>query len=373
MTTSPGRVLFVNENVSGHATMHLGIRHALADRPDIDADFLDVPAPGLLRRLVRAPIPGLSRLDADLAPLRGQLAVATWVAAQLRRRTSPFDTLHVYSQAAGLLAVDQLREHASVVSTDATGLQYASLHPRREPTVGTAARARITARLEARVFAAATIVVAQSEWAASSLRGEYGIPDDRLRVIPFGIVMSDTVERHEPAGLPEVTWVGATMRRKGGTRLLRVFREHLRGRCVLNLVTRDSVEAEPGVRIFPDVRPGDGQLAEILARSTVFAFPSEMDTFGYAALEAMAAGVPVVATRLHAMPELVLDGETGILIDPDDDQLATALIRVLDDVELGKRLGRAARARAREHFDARVTTAALLDVLTDARQRHAHG
>jgi glycosyltransferase involved in cell wall biosynthesis len=158
------------------------------------------------------------------------------------------------------------------------------------------------------------------------------------------------------------------MDRKGGWRLLRVWRRHLRDRCTLNLVTRDAVREEPGVRVFNDILPDDPRHAALLARTSVLAFPTEMDAFGYAAIEAMAAGVPVVATRLFALPEIVEDGVTGLLVAPDDDELATALSALLDDDDLRRRMGEAGRAVARERFDAGRTTAALAEVLEAARQ-----
>jgi glycosyltransferase involved in cell wall biosynthesis len=190
-------------------------------------------------------------------------------------------------------------------------------------------------------------------------------------VIPFGVVVPEVTARPELGSMPEITWIGTGMRRKGGERLLRVFREHLRDRCILNLVTHDEISEEPGVRVISDIQPGDGRLLEILTRTAVLAFPSDMDTFGYAVLEAMAVGVPVVAGRLHAMPEIVADGVTGILIDLDDQQLAAALTRLIDDPSLRARMGDAGRKRVLERFDARVTTSSLVDTLLEARARHA--
>jgi starch synthase len=365
------RVLFVNENIGGHATMHLGLRHALIDHPNVDAGFVDVPAPGILRRLFRAPIPGLARLDLDLQPLRAQLAKSVWVRRQLRRRHDPIDVLHMYSQNTALLSVGELRRHPSVVSTDVTGMQGATLLPYRAAGRFTHARARLASRLEQRVFDAATIVIGQSEWAAASLRDEYGVGEERLRVIPFGVVVPDVIAEHAHSARPEITWVGNSAARKGGGRLLRVYRKYLRGRCQLNLVTPQRIDEEPGVRVFSGFRPNDGQLARLLARTAVLAFPSEIDAAGYAVLEAMAVGVPVVGFRLHGLPEMVEDGVTGLLVDVDDDQLAAALMRLLVDPDLRLRMGTAARARVLERFDARVTTAALLDAFEDARRRAA--
>jgi glycosyltransferase involved in cell wall biosynthesis len=69
-------------------------------------------------------------------------------------------------------------------------------------------------------------------------------------------------------------------------------------------------------------------------------------------LEAMAEGVPVVATRVGGIPELVADGETGVLVEPDDAAgLGAALGRLADDDALRIRLGDAGRSRVREQFD----------------------
>jgi glycosyltransferase involved in cell wall biosynthesis len=70
-----------------------------------------------------------------------------------------------------------------------------------------------------------------------------------------------------------------------------------------------------------------------------------------AALEAMAAGLPVVARRVGALPETVLHGETGFLLDDDTPEgVATALARVLADRERGRAMGLAGRRRAAEVF-----------------------
>jgi len=279
------------------------------------------------------------------------------------------DVIHAYSQNAVLTSPADLRARPSVVSTDGTVVQNAYQLPYRKPGRFTPHSARLGARLEGRVFRAATLVAAQSEWAARSLRELHGLGDDRLRVIPFGIVPFDAPPRHEREH-PQITFVGYTMEGKGGWRLLRVYREVFRERCTLNLVTRDPVVPEPGVRVFSDFRPGDPRLPRLLGETAVFALPTEIDKSPYAVLEAMVAGVPVVATRAAAIPEMVTDGETGLLVDADDDALAAAIGRLLDDDALRRRMGRAGRDRALACFDARRTTASLLDVLAESRTRH---
>ncbi|MGH9015222.1 MAG: glycosyltransferase family 4 protein [Acidimicrobiia bacterium] len=375
MSTEPGdrpplRVLFVNENLGGHATMHQALRGVLNGHPEVSAEFLDVPAPGLARRLAAAPVPGLIRLDADLQSLRYQLAQSLQARSLLRRalRERDRDVIHAYSQNAVLTSSTDLRARPSVVSTDSTAVENAYRLPYRKPGRFTPHSARLSARIERRVFDAATLVVAHSEWTARSLRDVHGLGDDRLRVIPFGIVPFDAPPRRE-RDPREITYVGSTMSGKGGWRLLRVYRKAFRRRCTLNLVTREPVAPEPGVRVFADFSPGDPRMVRLLGETSVFALPTEIDRSPYSVLEAMVAGVPVVATRAGAIPEMVADGVTGLLVDPDDDALAAAIGRLLDDDALRHQMGTAGRERAVACFDARRTTVSLLDVLEESRAR----
>lgn len=365
-------MLFVNENFGGHATMHLHLRRALAERPEIDARFLDVPTAGLLRRAAGRPVPVLGPRDLDLQMLRAQLSTSTWVHRRLRRLVPTVDAVHVYTQNAVLLSSGLLRTVPTIVSTDATTEQWAYLTPERRPTRHTPTRVRWSRRFEDRVFDAARVVVAKSAWTRESLRTRYGVPDERLRVIPFGLMVPPLLRATE-AGPPIVTFIGYTMDRKGGWRLLDAYRRHLSQRCELHLVTRADVPAEPGVHVHRDFVPGDERLRSLLARTTVFAFPTEIDTFGYAVLEAMGAGVPVVATGVHALPEIVEHGVTGLLVEgiegtwPEGpaDPLAVALTELLDDPERARRMGDAGRRRVLERFDARVTTATLCSLLAE--------
>ena len=123
------------------------------------------------------------------------------------------------------------------------------------------------------------------------------------------------------------------------------------------------------MRVLNDFEPGDPRLPDLLARTSVFAFPTEMDNSPYSVLEAMRAGVPVVATRVGALPEMVQDGVTGLLVTHDDVALARAIGSLLDDPARAAAMGAAGRARLEAVYDARVTTRQLLDVLTEARER----
>nr|WP_246197972.1 glycosyltransferase family 4 protein [Solidesulfovibrio aerotolerans] len=84
----------------------------------------------------------------------------------------------------------------------------------------------------------------------------------------------------------------------------------------------------------------------VLRAADVFVFPSRDEGMPNAVLEAMASGLPVAATRISGNEELVLDGQTGFLVPPNDaNALAVVLARLLGDRALGRRLGAAGRER----------------------------
>ena len=90
----------------------------------------------------------------------------------------------------------------------------------------------------------------------------------------------------------------------------------------------------------------------LLAAADVFVLATRSEGHPVSVLEAMAAGLPVVASRVGGVPEQVVDGETGVLVDPGDpDALATALARLAADPSLRRRMGDAGRTRAEERFD----------------------
>jgi len=99
-------------------------------------------------------------------------------------------------------------------------------------------------------------------------------------------------------------------------------------------------------------------VASWLRRATILVHPVRWEGFGLAVLEAMVAGVPVAASRVSSLPELVVDGETGVLVAPDDPTaLADAIERVLAAAD---RFGDAGQHRARSEFSvARMADATL--------------
>ena len=196
------------------------------------------------------------------------------------------------------------------------------------------------------VLRGARLVIAASSALGDAAR-RLGAED--VRVIPSGIDIPAKVgEEAEPA---EVLYAGRLSEEKGVLELVEAAGH-------LNLVVAGD---GPLRRRVPQARgflPND-ELQRLYARAAVVACPSRREGFGVACLEAMAHGRPVVASAVGGLKDLVVDGETGLLVPPRDPRaLKAALERLLADRDLRRRLGAAGRERARERFS--------WDAVTDA-------
>src|SRR5207302_11303380 len=110
-----------------------------------------------------------------------------------------------------------------------------------------------------------------------------------------------------------------------------------------------------------------GELGAYYDRAAVVACPSRREGFGMACLEAMAHGRPVVAGAVGGLLDLVVDGETGLLVPPRDvGALRAALEHLLGDRELRQRLGAAARERILKHFSWPTVTDATIAAYGEA-------
>lgn len=168
------------------------------------------------------------------------------------------------------------------------------------------------------------------------------------RVIPNGV---DTDRFYpDPAhgtGVPTVLFVGTWGNRKRGALLAEVFRTDVSPQvpdAVLEMVCRDApAHPGPGIRVLGELT--DAELVAAYQRAWVFCLPSEYEGFGIPYAEAMAAGVPVVATPNVGARYVTGDGRWGVLAQADG--LGAALRRVLTDVDERAALARRSIERSR--------------------------
>ena len=218
---------------------------------------------------------------------------------------------------------------------------------------------------------------------------------DKFVTIPSGIVLStfrsvqvDPAVKRKELGLPEegpvIVTVGRLVPIKGHEWLLRaaprVLAEFPHATFVLigegPLLSRLQQLAEElgiGRRVmFLGVRQ---DVPECLAAFDLFAFPSLNEGMGRALIEAMAVGLPVVATRVGGIPDVVADGKTGVLVPPQDDAvLADALLGLLRDPSRRQMYGQAARRSMDVRFDVESMVGAI-DRLYDVvwQEKHSAG
>jgi glycosyltransferase involved in cell wall biosynthesis len=121
------------------------------------------------------------------------------------------------------------------------------------------------------------------------------------------------------------------------------------GPCQPSLISLiEELDLSMHVRLLGEVR----DIPTLLARASLLVLPSISEGISLTILEAMARGLPVVATKVGGNPEVVINGETGWLVPPRcPGELAAAILRVYCDPESGRRMGLAGRRRVESHFD----------------------
>jgi glycosyltransferase involved in cell wall biosynthesis len=132
-----------------------------------------------------------------------------------------------------------------------------------------------------------------------------------------------------------------------------------------------SLQLEGNVDFLGEVR----DVRALLHRASMFVLPSLTEGVPLTVLEAMACGLPVVATHVGGTPEAVLAGATGLLVPPGEPaQLADAMLRLHDNPNIARDFGRTGRARVQAHFDVRAMVAGYESLYTDVlkpRQKRA--
>jgi len=219
----------------------------------------------------------------------------------------------------------------------------------------------ISVVMEGYVARKADMIITVSEENRRDVIEHYDIPSGKVRVVPNGIWPS----RYEVSDMSrkEIVFLGRLHERKGVSDLISampaVLEEHPDHRLII--IGRGELEEDLARRIE---RMGlgehvdlaghldDGQVRERLSHARLFVMPSLYEGFGMVMIEAMAAGLPVVATPAGAAPEIIRDGENGHLVDIDlatsdseerRGRLADAITGALSDVEALRRMGSAAR------------------------------
>jgi glycosyltransferase involved in cell wall biosynthesis len=279
----------------------------------------------------------------------------------------PFDALFFLTHNPAVLRQDAVARTPTLLWTDVTP---SLLDEQAEHYDHGVSRSLLVQRfkhaLVRRTFQRAALCVGWSTWAQRSFVADYGVREENTRVVPPGVDLArwPLPPPRAPNALPRLLFVGGHFGRKGGPLLLDVFRSRLRGRCELDLVTRDAIAEEPGVRVHRGIQAGTPELLALYANADVFVLPTRGDCFSIASIEAMAMGLPVVVSAVGGISEIVEEGKSGHLIAPDDGAgLLAALEPLLADATKRAAFGRRGRALAETRFDAKTNAERLLELL----------
>jgi glycosyltransferase involved in cell wall biosynthesis len=354
------RIVFVTAPTLGFATFDRNIREALIDNTVADTIHMSLVTPLaqkiFSKRFAREP-------QILSSAIRRRLAWLYHVPRLTRiLRDLDADVFHVTPPFLGLLAVSASR---------ATGVPFGVgldvtirlSHPGLVRPVDRAVDA-----VDQRTLAHAALVAPFSRWAATSLREDYGTRN--MVITPPAIRVASAVTRVPGrTGPPRVAYIGNDWIRKGGDRLVRWHQRYFVD-AELHLVGRDVPRGCAPNVISHGPLPSETVLTRFLPSVDVLCLPTTNDMSPQTLVEAAAAGVPAVTSRLAGLPELVLHGRTGIICGVDaEPEWISALIRLTSDPSLVSAYGQAARLHALATFERDVVFSRLVDRLVEAAHR----
>ncbi|MDD3643433.1 MAG: glycosyltransferase family 4 protein [Candidatus Krumholzibacteria bacterium] len=227
------------------------------------------------------------------------------------------------------------------------------------PMVPSFVKARVLRGISARAI---DRVITVSRDNAFYLERLHRVAPSRIRVVYNGIPdpgMPDAAAGRAGGNRDEVRilMVGSLERRKGHETMIRAL-GMLGGGYRLTIVGAGpderrirSLVSEAGLGGRIDLAGRRDDVGKLMAACDILAVPSRLEATPYVILEAMAAARPVIASRIYGIPELVADGITGVLVEPDDpDALAAAARSLGERPEDARRMGRAGRLAFEERF-----------------------
>jgi glycosyltransferase involved in cell wall biosynthesis len=215
---------------------------------------------------------------------------------------------------------------------------------------------------------AVTLAYTFSEYARKTYL-EFGVPSAKVRVLYPGFDIP-TLTRKATCDEVVYLFMGRQPRRKGGDAVLRAF-QTLRSALPRARLLYVSDESPPfsieGVEAKPLVPPAE--VSALYASADVFVNPTLAEGFGFTNAEAQGSGLPVISSRLGAIPEVVEHGRTGYLVDPGDGAaLLEAMRRLGEDHALRQDMAAAARERFLSRFSLTVFHSGLRALYEEAMQ-----
>lgn len=371
-----GRVLHVITSLHrGGAQRHLHILMAGQRAAGWSVDLAYLKDPYLVNQF--------QSVAGRVIDLRAQATVNPLVIPRLIRliRAGQYDVIHTHLLKADAYGAVAARLAGGAVLISSKHNDEAVL---RRPLVGLihGRLARLTDR-----------VIVLSEHVGRYMRDRGRVPAERLRRVYYGITpdagaapaaarAAIRAEFGVPAQAPLLLTIGRLDPQKGHLDLLAALRQVVAALPTVQLIVAGAPQqasaayeqslraaaAAPELAARVHWAGHRDDVPALLAACDIVVQPSHWEGFGLVLVEAMAAQRPVMATAVSAIPEVVRDGETGLLVPPHDPHaLARALLQLCGDPERRARLGAAGAARVQAHFTAERMVHETLAVYAEAR------
>jgi alpha-maltose-1-phosphate synthase len=382
MNDSP-KTLSIMEDILGHSTNGLNMRkyfNEVSSYKNIDFYWYSEEREFLTKLLMRPlhtffPNRWIQRQNLDFSRFRVQTALAYTARRLLERKLKQKDyrVMHLSTQVMGYYSINFMRKIPTVIVIDITSAQASKEF--------TAPGFRWTYSpnlyLDQRVFDAAARIITLSEWAHKSVVEDFKVDENKVITIPYGVdtqkIQPPYLSEQGKKDLPyQILFVGGDFQRKGGQDLLDVFLAGFSDKAELHLVTTEQIECQhPNVHVYNDIKAYTEKWHELYSTADVFVMPTYADAFATVFMEAMAAGLPVIATTLPQISEVVIDGETGFVVRPGDrNELAKKIQVLMDNPSLGLEMGAKGRKIAEQRFDSKLNFQRLESIFREVALAH---
>ncbi|NJN55405.1 MAG: glycosyltransferase family 4 protein [Anaerolineae bacterium] len=350
------QITFVMEQHIGHRAYYQNLRKFIDLAPNVAATWVPVTYSDL--GLFWSNLPFLSQ------NLKGTLNGRWQVRNGIRRAQA--DVLLFNTQVPAAIAGKLVQKQPYLLCTDITPIQYNQMgaqYGHRADNKGLLSRYKHWVNVN--LLRNAAYFLPWSTWTRDSLVNDYEVPLEKTEVIAPGVDLGTWRPFvHTKNGPLRILFVGGDFYRKGGDVLFDAFHSLPHGSAELHLVTRTQMEPETHIRVYNDLKPNSPELIGLYQTADVFVLPSRAEAFGIAAVEASAVGLPIVATDVGGLTDIVVSGKTGFLVKPGDaTELSERLHQLATNPGLRQRLGEASRQRAEQRFDARRNAARMLEIL----------
>lgn len=359
---------FVVERFLGHSTYFDRLRRYIITAEEFSPEYIYMDQLRFpLRFLSDATIPVLKDYDLDLHSVRWQVTYSYSARRRLRKiiRGNDFDAVYFHTQNVALLSHPIAERFPTVISCDATNQLLSSMGwDGRLPFTKMTWKPGIL--LERRLYQEATKIIAWSQWVRESLLKDYSVEEDRIDVIPPFVPIPSNAVKHESNGRPRLLFVGRDFGRKGGDDLLRCFKKHFQENCELHIVTQSNVPRDKNMFVYHGI--SRSELESLYRSADVFIFPTKKDCSPQVVLEAMSFGLPIISTRVGALPEMVTHGRNGFLYSPENvSELPNLVEHLADDSSLRQEMGVESRRIVKRKFNLLTNARSICHVLLEVQ------